>query len=60
VAEHVDPLRVDRERRLDLGDDARQVGRVVDALAIEVTAGVGRVPEPASVGGLGPVRVDIQ
>ena len=30
-------------------DDAGEVGRVVDALAVEVTARVGRVPEPVPV-----------
>ena len=49
VADDRDPLRVDGELALDLGDDARQVGDVVDGRAGEVAAGIGRVPEPVPV-----------
>ena len=60
MADDIDPLRIDRERCLDLGDDAGEVGRVVDALAVEVAARVGRIPEPVPVVVERPVGVDIQ
>ena len=44
----------------DLGDDACEVGRVVDASLLEVAARVGRIPEPAPVVVQRPIRVDVQ
>src|SRR5581483_11047466 len=45
VADDVDPRRVGRVLRRDLGDDGVEVGDVVDAGVEEVAAGIGGVPE---------------
>ena len=49
MTDEIDAIRIDRERRLDLADDAGQVRRIVDTRSIQIAARVGRIPELAPV-----------
>jgi hypothetical protein len=59
VPDDIDPLRIDAIRRFDVADQTLEVAGVVDAAAVDVTAGLGRVPELITGRILRPVGVDI-
>ncbi len=60
MADHEDPVRVNRKLGDDGLDEVTQVTRVVDAAAVEIAACVGGVPEPDALGVHRAVRVQVQ